>query len=343
MGLQTSYRLGRKVGQGTLVENGEYTIDLPRIQDFDYVGVELIASVQVTTAGTAVRAEAPCQLLKRIQFIADGKDVLDDVSFTTAALANYPRSFFRDVTPPSAASVATYAVRAYAILDRSRFDALRPKDTSFQAWLTKLLQLRVMFGACNNLFTGSPVSVLTGGSNVVNIYVGSHQELDKPNDAGVPVSGTSDQGEPKRVLKRTQQQLVFTGANSAQQFVLPIGNTVRMITVHAMDNTNAAGVGEPSNSLVNNLKLSINDVDVRYSRSGLSTRSHNAADCALPNMTFLPTGYYVIDSSPEGKFREFFDLRGTPNQPVTKAVLELDLAAPTTQGVIEVVVDEEIY
>lgn len=338
----TSQTLRRLVGTWSLEANSEHTFDIPRIQDIESVVVELDAVVTLSVAGTAVRAEAPTQLLPSVQFIAGGKDVLDDRKFSEVVFANFKRRFQKSIVQPANATAIAHTVRAVGRLDRINVNGARDKDTSFQAWLTQILQLRVTTGAATDLFTGTPTGVITSGT--VKVYVVSRQELDKPKVVDgklVRVQGSSDQGEPKRVVKRTKQSHTYTSANSAYQFFLPVGHACRSITIHSMDNT-SGGIGEPSNTNVNGAKLLVNDTDVKMNQTFSMIRDDNAADYNVDESA-MPDGYAVIDSSPNGKFREYFDFRGTPTDPVTRAVLELDLAAPTTEGIVEVTTEEDIY
>lgn len=326
-------RLRRKVGTWTLAANSESTFDLPRVQNYEFVVVELDAVVNLSVAGSAVRAEAPAQLLKRIQLVADGKDTLSDVPFSHVAFGNYAAKFAKEITAPGSAGTGNSTVRAVGFINISNLRGWREKDTAFQAYLTRLLQLRVTSGAANDLFTGTPTGTITSGT--VNVYVGSHDELEK-------VDGTTDQGEPKRVKKRSTQVLTYSSANAAQQFQLPLGNSVRLVSIHALDSVNSSNVGEPSNALINNIKLSLNDTDVRFNVTGKATRSMMANDLSVP-IGDIPTGFYVADSSPLGKFSEYWDMRGDKDHPISRAILELDLAAPTTLGLVEIVTEEEIY
>lgn len=319
--------LRRLIHTESFAENSEFTVDVPRIQNIENIMIELDCTVNVTVAGTAVRAEAAARLIDRVQFIAGGKDVLDDIPFDVAVFGDYKRGFKSSATPPSAASIASYNVRAVAFLDRNNVNGWRAKDTSFKAWLTKLLQLRITTKAATDLFTGSPTATVTSGN--IKISVNSHDEI-------VSLEGKDDTNEPKRVIKRTTQSLTYSSANSAQQFELPIGNACKQITIHALDDD------EPSNTLINEVQFSINDVDVRCKLPFDQLRDINAKDRNL-SLSDVPDGFGIVDSSPRGKFFDYYDLRGMNGQPVTRAVLQLDLAAPTGTGKIVVVVEEDIY
>ncbi len=325
--MPSSENLRRKVAEFTLKENSEETIDIPRVMNLDSIVVELEAVVNVTAAATSVRAWAPAQLLDRVQFMADGKDVLDDVPFKIAVFGNYKRKYRKSATPPSGTAIASYTVRAVGFFDRRNINGWREKDTSFQAWLTRLLQLRITTGAASDLFVGGTVSLTSG---TVKVYTVSHNEVTKPN-------GENDQGEPKRVVKRTTQLETFSAANTALQFQLPVGNACRLVEIVAEDDD------EPSDALINNVKLSINDVDVRVNMPWDALQDMNAGDLGV-HQSDVPTGVAVADSSPQGKFTELFDLRGTQDSPVTRALVEIDHNAPTgAQGRITLVVEEEIY
>ena len=319
--------LTRQVFSWNVVENSSIDVDIPRVGDIESIQIELSGSTTLTVAGTLVRAEAPFQLIPRVSFVADGKDVLDDGPGSFFGLGTYKRAFWKSVTAPAAATVSTQTVRAVMFLDRENVAGWRPKDTTFQAWLTKLLQIKIYTGAATDLYTGTPTGTFTG---TIKVIVHSFEEQMKQD-------GSIDKGEPKQVIRRTFQTYNFSAANSAQKFNLPVGNHVRLVAIHATDNVNARSIGEPSDTLVNNVKFTIDVTDVRHNLSWKATRDANAADMSVP-LTTVPTGFVVVDSSLRGKASDYYDLTKA-----STAELELDLAAPTTLGRIEIVTEEFIF
>src|SRR5437868_6484345 len=130
--MSKQYRIQRKVKSPAIVPAGFDTVDLPRGYDYEAVFFRIDASLNVTTAATSVRAEAPCQLVPRVELIADGKNTVFSAPFWAISLGKFdrplPESGARATTPPSAATIAAYAVEAIGVVDLATIDGLRPKD-----------------------------------------------------------------------------------------------------------------------------------------------------------------------------------------------------------------------
>src|SRR5438105_4660874 len=87
------YRLQRKIASMAIAAGGFGLQELPRAYDYEALFLRINGSVQVSVAGaTAVRAEAPCQWVARIEVIADGKNTLYSAPFWFASLGHYTRS-----------------------------------------------------------------------------------------------------------------------------------------------------------------------------------------------------------------------------------------------------------
>lgn len=308
-------KLYRRIALVNLSENGEHLIDIPRVQDITSMMVRVTGDLVISVAGaTSVPAESPCGLIKSLSFVANGKDVLNQIGGAEAALGNYGRKF-NDKTIAPGSTVATHPIEYVAMLDRNNIDGPRPKDSAFQAYLTNLLQLRIVTGAKEDL-------VVIGGATlalnncVIEVYVDSVNELE-------------DRGEAKFVKKVTSQSVRFSGSNSNYRFRLPTSNHIRSVMLHATDD------GEPSDVLVNDVQVVLDGVDVRHSASWDGTRLQNSFDKEVA----VPAGFAVIDAAPSGHLSNCYDL--------TQADLAecvLDLAAPAgAEGTVELVVEEYIF
>lgn len=309
--------IGRRVASQALAASSETLIEIPKTQDLTTLQLLLTGTLTIGTAvATAVPAESPAGFIQRLDLIANGREVLEQVPGEVIAWGNYGRAWRREITAPGA-TVATHAFAASYWLDRSMIDGYRPKDSAFQAELANLLQLRVTTGALSELVTPGGSTVLTLASANLDVYM---HTLHEPEN---------QQGEPKAVRKRTTQTITYTSANSNYRLRLPTGNVIRHITIHAKDS------GAPSNSLVNSVQLAINGIDIRKSATWAALRSENYARTGVT----APTGFAVLDSADAGdvsrvKLSTAWDLRAGP-----LAELVLDLATATA-GEIEVVIDE---
>lgn len=288
------YRIKRRIASITsgIADNAVFTIDIPRGYDIESLFFRITATANVTTAGTAVRAMAPTQIVKRFELIADGKNTIASVPGWFLA-KNVGRDQYGLMTPPSAASIAAYSVEFFGSLDQALIDGVRPKDSNLRTSGMSLLQGRFTLGACVDLFTGAPAGTFTALS--VEVYTVETIELADSKTGAI----TS----PLYLQKRSYQDIAIPASNANQQIVLPIGNALRGVMLLATVN------GEPSNAVINNIQLA-SGVDVRFNMPGAAVQRMNQTDEGnigiLTNTTGwgsasqLPTGLYVVDLMTNG-------------------------------------------
>ena len=65
--MNNQFRIKRTYINVPVVAGGFATIDLPRGYDYESIHLRVVGSVQVTTLATAVRAEAPTQVISRVE------------------------------------------------------------------------------------------------------------------------------------------------------------------------------------------------------------------------------------------------------------------------------------
>lgn len=274
------YRVIRKINSVPITANGFATLDLPRDYDYEAIGLRISGSLQVTVNGTAVRAEAPCQLVPRVEVIADGKNNLYSAPFWHACLANVYReiteSGARATVPPTNFTVATYAVEAQGFVDFATLDGVRPKDSNFRSRGLSLFQLRLTFGAAGDAFVGGTVAF--SGSPVVDVY--ALQCVEETDANGNYVTS------PLALKKVSYQEIALLASNANQQQALPAGNLIRSVVMRTDGSVTA---GEPSATVLNNFQLA-NGIDVRFNLSGVNMRGLNNGQFGQ-----LQAGYYIAD------------------------------------------------
>lgn len=282
------YRIKRRIAQVPIAENGVVTVDLPRGYDYESLAFRIYGNVNVTTAfAGAVRAEAPCQLIKRIELVADGKNTIDSIPFVLLSRGNvFRRGQLGSLTPPTSNAIATYPIEATAALDMGNMDGIRSKDSNLRTNGMSLLQLRFTFGQTTDLFVAG-----AGAGNISAMYVDifSTEMIEQPDPA------TGKLTTPLYLVKRTYQDIAILASNANQQIILPIGNILRGVVIRAEGDVTA---GEPSNNIVNNIQLA-SGIDVRFNMPGLDCRALNKLDYQI---TTLPNGIYVVDMMSEGGF-----------------------------------------
>lgn len=296
------YRIKRRVALLNIAaaENTIQTVDLPRGYDLESIYFVLNGGGTLSGAGSAVRAEAPMHLIKRIEVIADGKNTIASVSGLLLRSGTYNRrGQLGLLSAPAAATATAQTFSAGFVLDQQLIDGVRPKDSNLRTSGMQLLQLRITFGAYIDLFTGSPAGGLTGG-NTLDIMTSEIVELQDEN---------GQISRPLYVLKRTYQDIAVPTTNSNQEVSLPVGNFLRSVTLRA---EGAVTAGEASDSVLNFLTLR-SGVDVRLSASALALIRSNQVDFQITNR---PAGYYVADLMSSG---QVVGVKGTDAWDLTRA------------------------
>lgn len=300
------YRIKRRTHQINLTENNVVTVDLPRGYDYESLFFRMTGTANVTTGGSAVRALAPNQLIKRIEIVADGKNTIASVPFWYLTRCA-KRAQMGLLVPPTAASIAAYSVEAVGVLDQALIDGVRPKDSNLRTSGMSLLQLRITTGAMTDLFTGSPVGTMTTFG--LDVFTSELVELPDPKTGQVT--------QPLYIQKRAYQDIALPASNANQQVILPVGNALRGVTILATVN------GEPSNAVLNNIQL-VSGVDVRVNMPAADLQRMNAVDydavgilsgtTGAASSTQMPTGLYEVDMMKNGlanvKVTDAWDLTG---------------------------------
>lgn len=323
--MASQYRIKRRIQTMQVAANSFGLIDLPRQYDYEALHLRIAGSLQVTAGATSVRAEAPCQLVPRIEVIADGKNTIYSAPFWYASLGNVIREITvtgaRATTPPSGVAIATYAVEAIGIVDFQTVDGVRPKDSNFRTRGLSLLQLRLTYGAAADCFVGGTVVF----SGTPTVEVSSAECVEETDDAGAFKTA------PIALKKVSFQQQAFASSNSAAEFRLPAGNMIRSVTVRTDGNPTP---GEPGVNVLNNLQL-LSGVDVRLNMSGAGLRAMQNADFGQ-----VLAGYYRADLLAKGgPTVNLTDLWDVTRQAEPKCVLDVTGAANVQ---VQVVTEEYI-
>ena len=302
------YRIQRKVASIPIVAGGFGLQDLPRSYDYEALFFRITSSLQVTVAGSAVRAEAPVQLVPRVEVVSDGKNTLLSAPFWGISLAKYERDLLaagaRVTTPPSAATVATYAVEAIGVHDFMTADGQRPKDSNFRTSALSMFQVRLTFGQPGDPFVGATVNF--SGTNNVDVFTAEVVELPASDGSyAMPIA-------LKKVSFFTQ---TFAASNANAEMRLPAGNLIKAVVLRADGNIT---IGEPSATVLNNVKLQ-SGVDVRLDLAAANLRAKNNADYGQ-----LTAGYYVGDLTSKGTGRiNLSDLWDVTGQAEPKVVIDI--------------------
>ena len=279
------FRIKRQYASVPVVAGGFATVDLPRGYDYESIHLRVVGSVQVTTAATSVRSEAPSQVIQRVELVADGRNTLYSAPFWACLFGKYDRQSMleqgaRVTTPPTAATVATYPIEANGVLDLMTPDGERPKDSNFRTSALQLFLLRLTFGNPGDLFVGGVAAFPAG----LIVEISTVEMVELPDAAGNVTT--------PRVLKKVSfQEIAVPTTNANQEIRLPAGNMIKSVLVRVEGNPTA---GEPSALPLNALQV-FSGVDVRLRMSAAGLRGMNNNDFG----TLLP-GYYIADLARNG-------------------------------------------
>jgi len=311
--------------QAIFSENSTVTFDLPRQLDIESYTLRVNATINITTAFTAVRPGVSIfNFLRRVELIANGSTVLENLNgFALAYIMAASRSFsprqagYEQQLPATAVGSTSFT---FAIpLDRLMPDMLRPKDTNLATRDLSTLQLRLTFGAIDDMYTGAGVATFTNGSARVSQV--AMQEYPDPRTGKITA--------PSFLLRRTQQDVSIPSANPSLQVKLPIGNILRRVWLFSVSS------GDLSDALLNQLSLSRGS-DFRVRAAASEIRSYNAG---LWN--FSQVGIHAIDFARSGqrigKVTDCWPLAGAAD-----AFATLDVSAAGTAPTVSIVTEELI-
>jgi hypothetical protein len=314
MGMQ--YRLKRTVKTFNVVEGQFDSFELPRGYDYEHITLQLKGTINVTVAGTAVRAEAPCQLLPRVELSSNGSfnhysAPMWNAVFGHNDLSNGAAISTGITVPPTAASIAAYPVEATGVISLNTPDGERPKDSNLVTMGMSLFTLRLTYGTAAGCFTGAPTATFTGTVDVIT------SELVELDDAA------GKRTMPAALRKTSTQEAVVTATTNTHEILLPAGNMVKSVLLRSEGVLTA---GEPGVGTLNNISLQ-SGTDVRANVKAPALRVENAHMYG-----WFKNGYYMVDLTRCGgntaRLSEMWDLT---RQAQPKVVSDVTLGAATTK------------
>ena len=306
------------------VAGGFATLDLPRAYDYGTIGIKISGTINITTVATAVRAEAPCQLVQRVEIVADGKNTLYSAPYWFGAVGNVKRNSVAQsafgLVAPSSTAVASYGINAISWVDFASIGAIRPKDSNYRSSGLSLFQLRLTFGQPGDVLVGGAA---TATNIVVEIF--SVETIEIPDAKGAVST-------PVCMKKVSYQEVALLATNANQEVRLPAGNQIAQVLLRT---EGAVTAGEPTWTILNNAILS-SGVDVRINMKGEQIRYLNSGDYGR-----VPTGIYVLDFLSTGTSPEYLtNVWDVSGQGEPKVVLDVAGAASNK---VQAVITEYIF
>lgn len=305
-----SFKMMRRIGTAAFVADSQISFDIPRNYDLNKLELRVFGNMVIGTQFTAVKANAPSQMIERIDIFADGNKTFRQSVGIFPAIANNTSRFAQNLVAPGI-TVATHPYSATYYLPMVNSDGPRPKDSALHTQFPymSLLTMRVTTGTATDCFDAT-AGVMTSFTGTLELWVEETAELDP-----------ADRFEGRFLKQISYQEAIVTAANSALQFQLPIGAGFRQARIFTTDGP-AAYRDTPVDTLVNSVKV-LSGLDVRFDMSWTNLRAKNIEDYDLNPRTLLPTGIGIVDLCPDGHLNTMFDLRSA-----SQAFIVMDVAAP---------------
>lgn len=320
MSSNKQFRVKSVIARVPVVPGSFALVDIPRQYDSESISFRLTGQIQVTTAGTAVRAEAPTQLIQRVDIVADGRNQICSAPYWALTFGAFDRlvkqsNGARFVTAPSSAAVATYNIEALGVYDFCLPDGERAKDSNFPTQSLSLYQMRLTFGNAADCFVGAAVA------NLINCFVEvTYTEMVEIPDAD------GKRTMPFFMKKMSFQEYSPGGSNANYEIRIPAGNLIKNVLIRTAGQVTP---DEPTIAALRNV-IARAGQDVRLNITGDSLRSEN-------NMMVgaVTPGYYFHDftraASNAARMTELWDVT---RQAEPKLIFDVTAVATTKIGVV---------
>jgi len=216
--------------QGLAQDNQSIQVDLPRGPAIEAAFIVVTGSFSLTTAGTAVRADAANKYVTRVDHVLNGNVTLD--SMTGYGFGVFDKWMNHGETPilnPTGFATGAYTFQSVIPVSRILSDMARPKDSVLKTDASVTTnQLRIQFGTLAGMFVGSAVATYTSVS--FSVYSIDYQETPDAN-GNTPV--------PLYYWKKTEQLLSLQSTGTGLPFRINTGNRLRSLILIPQDNTNS--------------------------------------------------------------------------------------------------------
>jgi len=269
------YNVTRHVDEKPVGKAGaSVSIDMPRAYDQRYWIIELFGTIHVESIGGSgdnvkTTAHGVASQISNIEVRANGRQSIFNVPFTYLVLGRH-EDYGVGGTDQSMTTInglgdgsnvvagVTYDVKAVGFIQFDTVDGERPKDSSLATNQMNMFQLIATWGNPADLFALDSDPVTVTRDLTMRVSISETVELVDPK--------TGTRSYPQLLRKVTAIHQPVNATNRAQQIVLPTSNSMKSITVMAMDEN-----GNYADGIVTELAA----------KSGLDTRFQVAADTML--------------------------------------------------------------
>ena len=335
--------LEREVGSLVYAANQVRTLPLPR--NYAYDNIQLLLICDLTRAATAAdgggpKDSAPAQLIRNVQVIANGRDVIKNYDMDSLHRMN---EIYHGVRPyiyshdwHGYADAADKTMKVAAQIDFSMPRVVRPIDTLLDAAGLATLDLVITFGAGIDTMDDTWPGTGTAESVTVNsatLFVSTVERV------GVPAGSNFMTNKEYMIRKQ------ITAVNNKLQVSLPYANLYRQFILKTHSDGNQVDTIFPFSALAQNTITLSSGTEVYKYRIAAALQASNrlhrelqvperigsgaALDHSLQEL--LLEGYYLLDFCPDGHLTECLD-----TSRLSGLELILDVANPGTNDFIDI-------
>jgi len=339
--------LRRYLGSMTFEENGQTTMKLPRNYCYSALQFVLVAQIDRTDQGQAgtCKDSAPAQLVKRVEVILNGKNVVKNLDYETMHRLNQmrhgvrPYIYAHDLLGYAQITNGVFKVAAQLDFELPKQGPWRTNvDTLLDSRGLSSLDLQVTFGSAQDIMddTYDDADGITVDS--AKLYVYSVERVGAPVTAYAlwkeyrliqhTIAGAGDISLDVPVNTTYNQIVVKTHADGDQvDTILPFGlanlNTIEVYSGTEKFLRLPAGLLQTCNRTENQIEVP--------ERVGSGAALNHA------QQELLLEGYYDIDFCHDGRLTEMLDATK-----LSDLKLDLQVAAPGTDNKVDVYCSEII-
>lgn len=310
----------RLVGTLNYVANGIKSLDMPRKNLYRNIILEVVGTVNISDVTTPPvnrtggAHENAFRAINRLELIANGRDTIKSISGQALAMKNLLFNGVRCEHVATGLTVQVWPFGGVMVIPLISPRAVRQIDTLLDSGRLSTLELRATFGDFLDMVSTAPTAYSAFDCDI-NVSLDETIRLDA-------------RAEPFMTYKETYLEKQISGATSAFQVLLGVGNRYRGFLIETESD------GEMVDTILNKVTLK-SGTDIYFQLSEPALRGRNI-QTHLGNIETL-TGYYYVDLCPEGRLVDALDA-----SILSQLEFELDVNAPGTLDYVRIYPDEII-
>ncbi len=301
-----------RIGKTEYKASAADALDLPRKYLYRDLILNVDGSLTITTAGSPVLKAggmgSALKMVKRVEVIANGRDTIKSISADAIAAKNMFLFGSKPKLTETGITAATHAFGGIIHLPFSMPRTIREIDTLLNSGKLSTLELRVTYGADDEMFATAPTTF-----SIVKVDVIAHYNF------GIRLDGKD---EPYSAYKEAYIEKDVVAASSEFQILLSVGNRYRGFLIECESD------GDMVDTIINKVTIK-SGTDIYKAIEWAELQEDNRKKFGLQAQTFV--GYGYIDHCPEGRLVDALDASN-----LSSLEMILDVAHPGTTDKVRV-------